>query len=126
NAGSASAAAVASTAASAAGDRMKASGTAMSGRTKSGPTVQAASATVSAADFSNSSAADVWSLFMGSFLVSAGGQRQIRPAFREVMGWQLFEQPADVFDRRDARFLVSHGTPPRSRLFRGLRHAVPA
>src|SRR3546814_9441947 len=58
NAGSVSATAVTSVVPSvAAGDWMKASGTAMSGRTKSGPTVQADSATVSAADFSNSSAA---------------------------------------------------------------------
>src|SRR3546814_3966312 len=65
NAGSASAAVAASAVPSvAADDWMKASGTAMSGRTKSGPTVQADSATVSAADFSSKSVADLWS-FMG-------------------------------------------------------------
>src|SRR3546814_7064444 len=99
----------------------------MSGRTKSGPTVQADSATVSTADFSNSSAADLWS-FMGSLLVSVGGRRRwcLRPALRAVVGRQLFEQPADVFERRDARLRVSQGTPPRSRLLPDPCRAAPA
>src|SRR3546814_2102611 len=65
---------------------------------------------------------------MGSLLVSGGGRRRwcLRPAVRVVVGRQLFEQPADVFDRRDARLRVSQGTPPRSRLLPDPCRAAPA
>src|SRR5690606_9490921 len=88
--------------------------------TKSGPTVQADSATVNAATFSSANAVGLWSI-MGGLLVSAGGRRRrgFRPAFCIGVDLQLLEQPADVVDRRDARRGLSHGTPPRN-------HRAPA